>query len=64
MVADPITKIMDPVQLQTALYTKEWSLVQPRASLAKKRAKQWQRRKTVDAQPSTEDHGLAVDDPD
>ena len=61
---DPLTKIMDPVKLQTALDSNAWSLTQPVASLAKKRAKQLQRRKAVDTDAGTDNNGLAVNDPD
>ena len=61
MIADPMTKIMDPIKLQTALDTNEWSMRQPLESLAKKRAKQLQRRKT-DAHDAGTDH--AIDDPE
>lgn len=53
MIADPLTKVMDPIKLQTALDTNYWSLVQPVESLAKKRAKQAQRRKGT--------HGATID---
>ena len=61
MIADPMTKIMDPIKLQTALDTNEWSMTQPLESLAKQRAKQLQRRKT-----ETPDAGndLAIEDPE
>ena len=52
---------MDPIKLQTALDTNEWSMKQPLESLAKKRAKQLQRRKT-DAHDAGTDH--AIDDPE
>ena len=45
MIADPLTKVMDPVKLLDALDTNRWSLKQPIESIIKKRAKQLQRRK-------------------
>ena len=46
MIADPLTKVMEPVKLVEALDSNSWSLKQPIESILKKRAKQLQRRKT------------------
>ena len=46
MIADPLTKVMDPIKLLDALDSYKWSLKQPIESIIKKRAKQLQRRKT------------------
>ena len=64
MIADPLTKVMDPIKLQTALDTNEWSLVQPLESLAKKRAKQLQRRKAGTHDAGIDSHEPAVDTPE
>ena len=48
MLADPLTKVMEPWKLDEALETNYWSLKQPIDSIMKKRAKQIQRRKTKD----------------
>jgi hypothetical protein len=47
MIADPLTKVVDPVKLLDALDTNRRSLKQPIESIIKKRAKQLQRRKTL-----------------
>ena len=46
MLADPLTKVMEPVKLNEALNSNYWNLSQPIESVLKKRAKQLQRRKT------------------
>ena len=48
MLADPLTKVMEPWKLDEALESNYWSLKQPIDSIMKKRAKQIQRRKTKD----------------
>ena len=45
MVADPLTKVMEPVKLVHVLETNELDVEQPLDSVLKKRAKQLQRRK-------------------
>ena len=47
MLVDPMTKIMDPVKLLTAMETNVLAVEQPLDSIIKKRAKQLQRRKVV-----------------
>ena len=47
MIVDPMTKVMDPVKLLTALETNVLDVQQPLDSIIKKRAKQLQRRKVV-----------------
>ena len=54
MIADPLTKTMDPDKLVTALETNLWDLKQPIESIAKKRQKQAQRRSKKDAESSAE----------
>ena len=44
MLADPLTKVMEPWKLDEALETNYWSLKQPIESILKKKAKQLQRR--------------------
>ena len=44
MIADPLTKVMDPAKLQAALDTNTWDLRQPTESVVNK---QLQRRKTA-----------------
>ena len=51
MIADPLTKVMEPIKLQESLDSNFLSLVQPVESLVKKRLKQAQRRKTTDPDP-------------
>ena len=48
MLADPLTKVMEPWKLNEAIDTNYWSLKQPIESIVKKRAKQLQRRKAKD----------------
>ena len=72
MIADPLTKVMDPAKLQAALDTNTWDLRQPTESVVKKRAKQLQRRKTAapdlvaetgrTEEPATVDNGAEVQD--
>ena len=45
MIADPLTKLMDPVKLVEAIDTNRWSIEQPINSVIVKKAKQLQRRK-------------------
>ena len=45
MIADPLTKIMDPVKLIEALDNNRWNIEQPINSVIVKKAKQLQRRK-------------------
>ena len=59
MIADPLTKAMDPSKMQTALDSNFWDLSQPIESVIKKRAKQLSRRKTQD--PELEDVESATD---
>ena len=47
MIVDPMTKVMDPVKLLTAMETNVLDVEQPLDSIIKKRAKQLQRRKVV-----------------
>ena len=47
MIVDPMTKVMDPVKLLTAMETNVLDVEQPFDSIIKKRAKQLQRRKVV-----------------
>ena len=54
MIADPLTKTMDPEKLATALENNLWDLKQPIESIAKKRQKQAQRRSKKDAESSAE----------
>ena len=51
MLADPLTKVMEPVKLLEALESNFWDTQQPLESVIKKRAKQLARRKTVDPPP-------------
>ena len=48
MIADCLTKLMNPEKLIEAIETNYWDLRQPIASLQKKRHKQQQRRKKVE----------------
>ena len=45
MIVDPMTKVMDPVKLLTAMETNVLDVEQPLDSIIKKRAKQLQRRR-------------------
>ena len=49
MLADPLTKSMDPDKLRVALKTNHWDLNAPVESVIKKRAKQLQRSKSTEA---------------
>ena len=51
MLADPLTKVMEPVKLLEALESNFWDTQQPLESVLKKKAKQLARRKTVDPSP-------------
>ena len=46
MIADPLTKVMSPDKLVTAMQSNYWDTSQPIESVVKKRAKQLARRKT------------------
>ena len=48
MVADPLTKTMEPVKLVEMLDTNAWDISQPIEAVLKKRAKQAARRKAQD----------------
>ena len=48
MIADPMTKIMEPDKLVAVMKTGYWNIEQPIESVLKKRAKQLARRKTKD----------------
>ena len=48
MVADPLTKTMEPVKLVEMLDTNAWNIAQPIEAVLKKRAKQAARRKAQD----------------
>ena len=64
MLADPLTKVMEPWKLDEALDTNYWSLKQPIDSIMKKRAKQLQRRKTKDEMtilPTVPEEEVTVD---
>jgi hypothetical protein len=52
MIADPLTKAMDSSKLVEALTNNFWDFNQPVESALKKRAKQLQRRKTKDVDPT------------
>ena len=64
MLADPLTKVMEPWKLDEALESNYWSVKQPIESILKKRAKQLQRRKTKDADkaPEEEEEELIPDE--
>ena len=47
MIADPMTKVMEPDKLQEALDSNYWNFEQPIESVLKKRAKQLKRKKTA-----------------
>ena len=59
MLADPMTKVMEPVKLLEALETNYWDTSQPIDSVIKKKAKQLARRKTVD--PIEDDFPIGED---
>ena len=46
MIADPLTKVMDPQKLLEALDSNYWSIKQPLEAVIKKKAKQLARRKS------------------
>ena len=48
MIADPLTKTMEPVKLIEMLDTNVWDITQPIEAVQKKRAKQAARRKALD----------------
>ena len=48
MIADPLTKAMEPVKLIEMLDTNVWDITQPIEAVQKKRAKQAARRKALD----------------
>ena len=48
MVADPLTKSMEPVKLCEMLDSNRWNITQPIEAIAKKRAKQKSRRKVME----------------
>ena len=54
MIADPMTKVMEPDKLHTALDNNRWNFEQPIEAVLKKRAKQLKRKKN--AISSGEDH--------
>ena len=60
MIADCLTKLMNPEKLIEAIETNYWDLRQPIASLQKKRHKQQQRRKKVEKHSDDE---VAGDEP-
>ena len=47
MIVDPMTNVMDPVKLLTAIETHVLDVEQPLDSIMKERAKQPQRRKVI-----------------
>ena len=49
MIADPLTEVMDPYKLTTALSSNYWSIIQPLESVVQKQAKQLARKKLRDA---------------
>jgi hypothetical protein len=55
MLADCLTKVMEPTKLIEALDSNYWDCTQPLDSIAKKKAKQLQRRKTVDEEPAEDE---------
>ncbi|CAE7832525.1 GIP [Symbiodinium sp. CCMP2592] len=55
MIADPLTKVMEPVKLVEALKTNTLDVEQPLESVVKKRAKQLQRRSTKKEQDNEQD---------
>ena len=57
MIADPMTKVMEPTKLVEVLKTNMLDVEQPLESVVKKRAKQLQRRSTK----KEEDDDLGID---
>ncbi|CAE7692632.1 RE1 [Symbiodinium sp. CCMP2592] len=55
MIADPLTKVMEPVKLVEALKTNTLDVEQPLESVVKKRAKQLQRRSTKKEEDNEQD---------
>ena len=55
MICDPLTKIMEPIKLTTALDSNEWNIAQPIESLMKKRVEQAQRRSQAPEEPALEE---------
>ena len=57
MVADPLTKVMEPTKLVHVMETNELDVKQPIDSIVKKRAKQLQRRKGNPAEADPKEDG-------